>query len=100
MFKHITSFLLFLILLVFSNLTIAENNKTGKIVHENLCKNCHINITGGDGSIIYNNFNKNINNKEQLMDSITYYYKKSSKINNNKELIKLYDYINNIFYNY
>ena len=100
MLKHITSLLLFLIFLVFSHLTIADENNTGKIIHENLCKDCHINITGGDGSVIYNNFNKNINNKKELMDSVTYYYKKSSKNHNNDELINLYNYINNMFYKY
>ena len=125
MLKHITSLLLFLIFLIFSNLAIADENNTGKITHENLCKDYFDSLvwtthyyfnecidwrwstkfnegplTGGDGSVIYNNFNKNINNKKELMDSVTYYYKKSSKNHNNDELINLYNYINNMFYKY
>ncbi len=59
-----------LMFIVVSLTSHADENTSGKTLHEQHCDGCHANMLGGDGSLLYTRNNRRINDMSELHNQV------------------------------
>ncbi len=96
------SFLLLatLLLLTFSLQSESENTNEIKQLHDQQCSGCHINITDGDGAVIYTRSTRMANSIEQLESLVKHFADGSDAQWNQAQIKQVTNYLNQTYYGF
>lgn len=98
--RFLTLFLATLALLTFSLHSESENSNEIKQLHDAQCSGCHINITDGDGAVIYTRSTRMANSIEQLESLVKHFADGSDAQWDQVQIKQVADYLNLTYYGF